>query len=214
MNTCHTGNELDHRYRWSLHLLACLGEMAAGETNAALLALGDADTINHGDVYPEEGLCFASGRWRAFYHCHAGGQECPGEHGHFHIFTDVGDRQWAHVAALAIDCHGQPLRWFTVNRWVTGGPWFEAARLTAQAGELSSNNDEALAGRWLYAMLMLYQADLVELLEQRDARIRQYHGDAVPEAAFDRRDIHVLSTCDVDLEAMLGKHVCGEERCS
>ncbi len=203
-----------HAYHWSLRLLSCLGEMAAGETNAALLALGNAGSVVDGSRYPEEGLLFANRRWRAFYHCHADEAAHPDEHGHFHIFTDVGDRQWAHVAALAIDSYGQPLHWFTVNRWVTGGAWFETARFSALASGAFDDDKEALAGRWLYAMLMLYQADLLDLLNRRDARIRECCGSAGSESTFDRRDIHLLSKCDVDLETKLGMHVCVQSRCS
>ena len=28
-----------------------------------------------------------------------------------------------HLAALSLDVNGQPVRWFTTNRWVTGEHW-------------------------------------------------------------------------------------------
>lgn len=120
-----------------------------------------------------------------------------GEHGHFHLFRRLpparyGRRdadpfaeetgcptqdtapQWSHLAALAMDHQGLPLRWFAVNHWVSGGVWLSAPQWEAvlampgKAGE-APDTPQALTGAWLFAMLGLYRDTLVELLHARDA---------------------------------------------
>jgi len=193
--------------QWSRQLFACLQEMAMQDTNAVLLTLADADVFECERRYPESGLVFGNGRWRSFYHCHEDGLRHENEHGHFHIFTDVGNRQWAHVAALAIDVRGQPLHWFVVNRWVTDGPWLKLEQFLHQIESSTDDSQDALVGRWLHAMLKLYQPDLVELLQQRDEKLVEYASACNNESVFDIREIYTLGSKSIELQSMLEMHL-------
>ena len=199
-----------HGLYWSRRLLECLQEMAAQQTNAVLLALGDTGDVEIGRRYPDGGLTFANNRWRAFYHCHDAAAQLTNEHGHFHIFTDVGKQKWAHVAGLSIDTSGQPLHWFAVNRWVTEGPWLDHMKLLSQLHGAVDHDQDSLAGRWLFALLQLQQTELVSLFHSRNRQIDSHARGLEPAAVFENRDIYTLATKPIELQAVLEKHLLYE----
>ena len=196
----------EHESYWSLRLLALLQDMAAKNTNAVLTILTDVDHLETECRYPESGLLFADKRWRIFYHCHEATSMHPDEHGHFHLFTDIGDQNWAHVAGLSIDAEGQPLQWFMVNRWVTDGPWLESAAFPAQLKYIA-DDDEGLVVSWLGAMLQLYRDDLIELLIKRDEQITFFSKEKPKQEAMDNREIYTLATQAIDLQFELEKYL-------
>ena len=197
-----------HESYWSRQLFACLREMAERETNAVLMTLEHADAVETGRHYPADGLAFAGNRWRAFYHCHEGGSaHYENEHGHFHIYTDIGDQQWAHVVGLSIDNCGQPLQWFTVNRWVTDGAWLEWEQLQQNLQISVADEQEPLTGRWLFAMLQLYQGELVELFHARDSRVKGGGEQKEREAILEDRSRYTLAVRPIELQAMLERYL-------
>ncbi|MEN8207217.1 MAG: hypothetical protein ABFS24_14590 [Pseudomonadota bacterium] len=201
-------NPPGHESYWSVRLLALLQEMAAKRTNAVLTLLGNIDHLEAEHHYPESSLSFAENRWRAFYHCHETTVIHPKEHGHFHIFTDIGNRIWAHVAGLSIDHEGQPIQWFTVNRWVTDGPWLERDTFPAQLKHAATDDKEGnLVARWLVALLQINRDALSGLLIERDEQLQlNLKGRSKVEALHDR-DIYTLATQSIDLQSMLENHL-------
>jgi hypothetical protein len=198
----------DHEPYWMLKLFAILQEMAAQRTNAVLELTGNVDQLESEHSYPETGLFFAENRWRAFYHCHETMPAHPNEHGHFHIFTDTCDQHWAHVAGLSIDNMGQPLQWFTVNRWVTDGPWLEQDKFPVHLNEAAHDDEEdKLVGRWLLALLQVYRDALSALLINRDEQIQLFSKERSRVETLDDRDIYTLATHPIDLQSMLENHL-------
>jgi hypothetical protein len=196
-----------HESQWAEQVFTCLQEFAARRTNAVLLTLADVDRLESERRYPESGLTFADNRWRAFYHCHEADSQHPDEHGHFHIFTDIGKQTWAHVAGLGIDASGQPLQWFAVNRWVTDGPWLERAEFLHQLDTTSDSKDDPLTGRWLFALLQLYRSNLSDLLAQRDAQILVHEKNQDRAATLEDSSIYTLAAQPVELQSMLENHL-------
>ena len=198
---------VSHETCWAQQVLHCLQEMAAQKTSAVLLMLEDVDVVEVETRYPAAGLSFGEHRWRAFYHCHPAENRQPDEHGHFHIFTDTGGGQWAHVAGLSIDNEGQPLHWFAVNRWVTDGPWLAHSDFILQLQSGADCTHDGLAGRWLYSMLQLCMNDLNELFLQRDDRVQQLaHRHDIGDT-LDDRAVYVLATKPVALQVLLETHL-------
>lgn len=194
---------IGHAAYWSGQLFACLQEMAARRTNAVLLSLADVEALECGRRYPESGLTFAGKRWRAFYHCHDSRSKPADEHGHFHLFTAAGTQSWAHVAGLSIDTVGQPLQWFAVNRWVTGGPWLEASRLQPCLTAAVDSEADGLVGRWLLALLQLDRSGLADLLARRDSQL-ELHADGGDFAAvLGERSLYTLATRRIDVQSLL-----------
>jgi hypothetical protein len=192
---------------WSQQVFDCVQEMAQWQTNAVLLMLADVDVLAAEQHYPDDGLLFGNNRWRAFYHCHDAENRQTNEHGHFHIFTDTGDSQWAHVAGLSIDRDGQPLHWFAVNRWVTDGPWLTRSDFISVLNNSAECSGDELAGRWLYAMLQLYTAELDELFVQRDERVQQLANNGGSTQIHEDRTVYTLATKPVALKAQLETHL-------
>ena len=206
----------EHESYWSLRLLTLLQEMAEQDTNAVLTMLTEVDHLETECRYPDAGLLFADKRWRVFYHCHEMISMHSNEHGHFHLFTDIGDQAWAHVVGLSIDAEGQPLQWFMVNRWVTDGPWLEKAVFTDQLKYVAVNDDEGLVVSWLGSLLQLYRGTLSDLLIKRDEQIELnltrhlttgHLKQRSREDTLDDREIYVLATQAIDLQFMLEKHL-------
>ena len=195
----------------ALELLAILQLMATRKTNAVLELLSDVEQLEAERHYPETGLLFMEKRWRAYYHCHDTAPVHPGEHGHFHIFTDIGNQDWAHVAGLSMDNQGQPLQWFMVNRWVTDGPWLERNSLPARLNTAAVDENEGdLVGSWLAALLLLYHHTLSGLLLNRDAQLQLHlKGRSKVETLADRT-IYTLATQSIDPQSMLEKQLLDE----
>ncbi len=193
---------------WSMRLLALLQDMAAQKTNAVLMVLANVDHLEVERHYPESGLLFAGKRWRAYYHCHETTSMHSNEHGHFHLFTDIGNQVWAHVAGLSIDAEGQPLQWFTVNRWVTDGLWLDSDVFLNQLKYVAVNDkEEGLVESWLAGLLLLYRDSLFDLLKTRDQKIKHNLKGRSREEILDDRDIYTLATQSIDLQSMLEKNL-------
>lgn len=193
---------------WSIELFELLQEMAAANTNAVLTLLASENHVQPQCHYPENGLCFACGYWRAYYHCHDTLPMHSNEHGHFHLFTDIGNKCWAHVAGLSIDADGQALQWFTVNRWVTDGPWLETSDFTRQLKYISvKKSKDSLVSRWLGSLLQLYRDDLYSLLVDREKQLQCYAKGRNRTQIMDDRDLYQLNVQKIDLSQMLEKYL-------
>ena len=187
-------------------LFACVQRMAEESTNAVLQVLGEKGEICEGRRYPQPPLGFADGHWRAYYHCHALATATAGEHGHFHIFSDGDQRgpdQWSHVAGLAMDLEGQPLRWFVTNRWVTAGSWGRRDVLRVRLECLQPAAGNSLLTQWLTAMLCLYAADIDERLRARDDRLQCARQNGSMEQVLADRSLYELAETRIDLVGTL-----------
>lgn len=195
-------------YAW---LFDCIQRLASLDSNPVLEVLQGVNRVEQEHKYPEHGLTFAGLGLRAFYHCHTATSMPDNEHGHFHLFLHHdGDRaslaNWGHLAGLSMDSFGQPLRWFTVNRWVSGGPWLAAPRLVMLLQQLAIADDLLLVEEWLLAMLAIYQEDITQLLAQRDQTVSQLMATSNKQAILDNRDYYEFSTIAIDLLTKFQQH--------
>jgi len=188
-------------------MLALLEAFSNKQSNAVLDVLAG-KTLKQDEKFPDGELHFPGAGWRGFYHCHDGPGKDDREHGHFHLFVDVTDNQtmepaWSHLAGLSVDYEGQPIRWFTVNNWVTGGKWLPAEELRQFLGTISRNDAQSLSEQWLLCMLSLYTDSLDKLLIERDRVLIQINaGSTLADSLLDR-DIYMLSLQPVDLKQKL-----------
>jgi hypothetical protein len=185
-------------------------QMASQHTNAVLMVLSGVEHLETERRYPEAGLCFGHGHWRAYYHCHEAASMHAGEHGHFHLFTDIGDQSWAHVAGLSIDAEGQPLQWFAVNRWVTDGPWLTRDRFFDQLNWISADEEAGLVVNWLTALLQLYREPLYDLLCERDRQIKRLSQACGLEKTQENREIYLLARQSIELQSTLEKQLLAQ----
>lgn len=187
-------------------LYECIQRLAARETNPVLEILNDIPTVEEDTKYPTKGLRFAQQGLRAFYHCHDSTQRPPNEHGHFHLYVcadaDADTADWAHLVALAMDEFGQPIQWFSVNRWVTGGKWLTTKALMHLASQLRLNIKMSLTEQWLIALLKVCHTQIQQLLIQRDNFLIQLTTTSNLEEIWQDRRYYELSKSPVDLLAL------------
>ena len=118
-----------------------------------------------GDVFDPA----SNAQW--FYHCHPA-EEGSREHGHFHCFIrpDGPEGPIHHLAAIGVDGDGRMLRIFTVNQWVGGDDWADAETTIAllPGFDMQMPAPSYLVNRWLTAIFVAYEADIADLIRQRD----------------------------------------------
>lgn len=152
--------------------------------------------------HPRRDVVDRCARTRFFYHAHPVAGDARQEHGHFHIFHE--DAQgFSHLAALSLDCHGRPLRWFCTNQWVTGEHWRPASRWQAAVHGFSLQTRGRLApvARWLNAMVSLYREELLSMLQERDEVVSRAGRSARQrEAFFNNRHVHILCSRPISLQ--------------
>ena len=173
--------------------------------------VGGADVVAL-EHYPPGGVLDRRRGTQFFYHCH---RAKAAEHGHLHLFwhaTRNGSRRylrrtenWVRGApspllSIGLDARGLPISVFTVNHWVAGGYWFDAATTLARVRcfELRDVPGHADACTWITAFVRLYEPLIARLLDARDRRIAG-SGSAV-DLLSDRR-IEVLSAARLDWAA-------------
>ncbi len=170
--------------------------------------------------YPDGGLIDRRRGSQLFYHCHRPGRA---EHGHVHLFwhaTRSGQRRylgrsrapghagaWArtapsHLLAIGLDARGLPVSLFTVNQWVTGGHWFDAA---TTLGLVRRFRLEQVPGHeascdWASGFVRLYEPLIDAVLQARDRRLAR---ETTLQAALEDRRIEVPSLVNLDWAADL-----------
>lgn len=192
-------------------MFACVRAFGQTGGNPVLAILQGVRDFELRRKYPQPAKAFAGGGWRVYYHSHPLAGPSSREHGHFHLFapSSVEEAQWAHLAALAMDREGQPLRWFATNRWVTGGAWCERGPLLAAIDALVPEAEPDTLGCWLTAMLQLYREDLAGLLRARDARLAQQATAHPQQDALADRRLYELAQAPIDLGTKLTERLRG-----
>jgi hypothetical protein len=165
--------------------------------------------------YPPDDVVDTRNGSQFFYHAH---RSHGSEHGHVHLFwhaTSSGRRRhvaglsprWSraaptHLLAIGLDSRGLPISLFTVNRWVTGGYWFDAPATLAMVDRFAVRHvpDHHASSAWLTHFVRLYRPVIQDLLLRRDRRLQR---QASLDAALQDHRLEVLSQIDLDWAADL-----------
>ena len=170
-----------------LELMDAAGrELAAAERalerqgfNVVGRLLRDEGTFYEWDHYPAGDVYDPHHGAQYFYHAHAAAQRAAEEHGHFHTFIRPGAKdRLHHLVAIAVDHRSQPIRLFTVNRWVT--------------------EDD-----WLAALVRMFRPEIEALLHQRDAAIAAWQSRHAGEDPLAARDIEIMSERAISVAAQV-----------
>ncbi len=144
--------------------------------------------------YPEPEVFDPAHGAQWYYHCHDNSAEA-GEHGHFHCFVRPDGRESApcHLIAIGVDARSRLTRLFTVNQWVVGGSWRDAATANALLDRFNVElaTPDYLVNRWLTAVVSRYEDDIARLNVERDEKLAAT-GRPLTEVLEDR-SIEVLS---------------------
>lgn len=155
-----------------------------------------------------------------FYHCHRENFEST-EHGHFHCFlrykhipkhikptplTDWDkhiDNPMTHIVSIAMNNLGQPIRLFSVNRWISSEIWYDAKHASnfINRFKMTLTDDPywQILDQWVEAMLHLFAPQISWVYTERDAAIKAHQLKYPNVHAYDDEAFEELSSIDIDL---------------
>ncbi len=110
----------------------------------------------------------------------------------------------SHLVAIALDPHGEPIRLFTTNRWVTGETWYRADDVVRMLDRFTIGEvgGPIVLNRWLGAMLALFRPQIVALLQLRDRAVMEWRRRRRTNVFEDNR-LEITSSVEIDLSAQL-----------
>lgn len=159
-----------------------------------------------------------------FYHCDREDKDVE-EHGHFHCFMRYPqipkhiapkklpdwdkymENPMTHIVAIGMNRFGQPMRLFTVNRWVTSEIFYEAKHTTRLIRRYRMTKTDSsywqVLDQWVEGMLFLFSPQIQWVNHERDhvmATLAQKNPDT---NCFENPDIEVVSEIHIDLNAQI-----------
>ena len=175
--------------------------------------------MNH---YPKgDRIDFKTGA-QYFYHCHRENEETE-EHGHFHCFIRYKfipkqykpmplsdwdkyiDNPMTHLVAIAMNRYGQPIRLFSVNRWVTSEICYGAEYIEKFIARFNMTLTDKpywqILDQWINGMIKLFSPQIIWLQQQRDQHIEQLKKQY--ENPFEEKEIEEISSINIDLEQQI-----------
>ncbi len=213
--------EAGREVRLCQRVLAKTGDTVVGELLRGHGTLHEWRHYPPGDVYDGEHHA------QYYYHVHPEDDRPRGEHGHFHSFLrphgmPMGIRPAAlpdaappendndalsHLIGVGMDGAGQAVRLFTTNRWVTGETWYAADDVIAMLDGFIVDHARPSwpANRWLTGLVRLFRPQIVRLLRERDATVRDW-ADRHPDAyVYEDRGLDITSQCAISVEEQIAE---------
>jgi len=110
----------------------------------------------------------------------------------------------SHLIAIAIDVHGETIRLFTTNRWVTGETWYRAEDVTRMLDRfvIAEAEPSAVVNRWIGAMIQLFRPQVAALLLARDETVMAWRRRRRTHVFEDPR-LEITSSLDIQLDTQL-----------
>jgi len=111
----------------------------------------------------------------------------------------------SHLLAIALDGRGEAVRLFTTNRWVTGETWYRAEDVIRMIERFSLDHVEpaSIVGRWIAAVVRLYQPEIAMLLRKRDEAVMDPRRQRRRVDVFENPKFEITSSLAIDLDARL-----------
>ena len=167
----------------------CEAILAKSGTNVLLETLRDAPDVAAWSHYPEGDVFDPASGAQWYYHCHSPSTD-EAEHGHFHCFVrpQGKDGPVHHLAAIGVTPYGQLHRIFTVNHWVVGDDWLDAKSTVPLLDrfDMQMARPSYLVNRWLTAIFVRYEAEIADLISERDQIIAAHAAGDLPANREDR----------------------------
>ena len=202
-----------HARRAAGTLIACLRTFVQAGQVPLAVAIEDStapQTWQHYQPVAASALDGRSGKLHYYYHAHASPGAALGEHGHFHLFAQLGKdaagvARYTHLVAIGADARGMPCRLFTTNRWVTNETWMPAKRMLALVEKMAAAPGSAddVMERWLRAQLGVFAPQIAKLLRHRDLRMNARQRSGRRPGLFEDRRMYVISQCQVSVDQQL-----------
>lgn len=174
--------------------------------------------------YPEGDAHDPESHAQYYYHAHPQSASRPfAEHGHFHLFLRrsgmprtaqpepdqspvTGDgSELAHLFAISMNEYGDATRIFTTNRWVTGDTWYTAEHIVAMLDRFDMDvaRPNWLVNRWVTAMAHLFRLQVIDLLRERDARLKSWSKAHRGADIFEDRRLEIISSIEIRVDRQI-----------
>lgn len=176
--------------------------------------------------YPDDDVRDNKNASQYFYHSHTGLQRPFVEHGHFHLFVHAEtlgfrkkDHRYepapAHLIAISMNEIGMPTGFFTVNRWVTKGPWLTYKQCDEGLNHfrIGGKHGKKDINVFLHSLVALYKENILALLRQRDEIMSQLCDGRDRRSVFADENIEVLGYTPIDIMEDIAtlEEIIGEE---
>ncbi len=202
-------SERQQRWRAAIKLVGSMQTLAENGQQV-VDAIIDGREVIEWEHYPDDDVRDDKNASQYFYHAHTGLQRPFTEHGHFHLFIHpekLGMRPNratnapAHLLAISMDAQGVPTGFFTVNRWVTKGPWLTLADCARalQHFQIKGRRGKKEINQFLLALVNLYQTPILQLLQSRDQVMEQLCQGRDRRSVFADKKIEVLCYLPINL---------------
>ncbi|MCL9685288.1 DUF6969 family protein [Legionella maioricensis] len=181
-------------------------------------------TPQHMDHYPKGDRIDHDTGAQYFYHCHRENFETE-EHGHFHCFLRYNriskqirptslvdwdkniDNPMTHVVAIAINRYGQPIRLFSVNRWISHEIWYDAKHTLSFIKQFKMTKKDSsywqLLDSWVEGMLHLFAPQIQWLNDARDIIISHYKTVYPDSNVYEDPRLDLLSEIPINLNKQI-----------
>lgn len=116
-----------------------------------------------------------------------------------------------HLVAISVDAAGEPIRLFTTNRWVTGETWYAAEDVVGLLDRfrVAAPPPRRTLGRYLTALVSLYQVEIAQLLQDRDEAVLKWRWRRRRSNALDDPRLEIISARDIDVAGRLAAATAG-----
>lgn len=177
-------------------------ERGSSLIHAVMMGASQCIELEH---YPRQDIVDTVHGTRLYYHAHGSHCKPDDEHGHFHVFQHVqhGKKsgEYMHLVGLSLNTLGQPIRFFTTNRWVTGETWHSAAEVEVALAQFRIQTRGRLApiARWVENMVRLYQKPIAHMVHHRDHIMERHATQTDWETLWEDRRLDVISEQKINL---------------
>lgn len=159
-----------------------------------------------------------------FYHCHREDYETE-EHGHFHCFlrykhipkhikpTKLTDwdkyieNPMTHLVTIGMNCLGQPIRLFSVNRWVTSEICYDAKHTPnfLRRFKMTKQDDPywVVLDQWVEGMLHLFAPQIAWLNIERDRIYHQHRINKPDINTYENEGLELISEIDININQQI-----------
>jgi len=160
--------------------------------------------------YPQDDVIDQGSGAQFFAHAH---DRKRNGHAHFHSFVRQSGRQFGvarrsvttHIAAVAVDDEGWPIKIIVLNQWVIDDLWRPARHTLAllERFRFGARTPAGEAGRWLESLLQVYWPELRQLLEARDQRLQRALEKHPGRNVLQDRRMEILGSVNINLPRRL-----------
>jgi hypothetical protein len=178
----------------------------------------------HMDHYPKGDRIDHDTGAQYFYHCHRENLDSM-EHGHFHCFLrcdhipqrlkptplpsegDQGNSPMTHIVAISINRYGNPIRLFSVNRWVSSEIWYDAKHVPTfiRRFKMTLSDDPywQVLDRWVEGMIHVFSPQIHWLQQKRDQKVADRRTQGNNYDVYEDTEIEELSEIPIDLNQQI-----------